>query len=148
MPTFILPALQAATITLLQARPGLTGVQVSDGYAGDAAAQPERIYTQDARSDDLTPAGLKAGRTFYQERGEFDVIIQVLQPDGSPAQVKARCNELATEVAQCVADNRTLGNVPGLNFAVGARWDLTVRYGQTGAAAEITYTVRYEARLT
>lgn len=148
MTAFVVPAIQAKAVDLLAARPLLNGVQVTDGYAGDANAQPERIFTADARSNDLTPAGLKAGRTFYQESGEFDIVIQVLGPDSTPAEVKARVQELAVEVAECIADNRTLGSVPGLNYVVGSRWDLSVRFVQAGSAAEIVYTVRYEARLT
>lgn len=148
MTAFVVPAIQAAAVALLAARTNLLNVQVTDGYAGDANAAPERIFTGDARSDTLEPAGLKTGRTFYQERGEFDIVIQVLGPDKTPAEVKARVQQLAVEVAECIADNRTLGSLAGLNFAVGARWDLAVRFGQTGSAAEITYVVRYEARLT
>lgn len=148
MSVFLAPAIQAKAVQLIAARPLLNGVQVTDGYAGDANAQPERIFTGDARSNNLTPAGLKAGRTFYQESGEFDIVIQVLGPDSTPAEVKSRVQELAIEVAECIADNRTLQSLAGLNYVVGARWDLSVRFGQTGSAAEVVYTVRYEARLT
>lgn len=147
MPAQIISDVQAALVALLAARPGLNGVQVTDGYAGDDAAQPERIFTGDARADD-TPAGLKAGRTHYQERGEFDVVVQVVSIDQTLPWTKARAEELGAEVTECVADNRTLGSVPGLNFVVTSRWDLRTAYAQRGVAAEIVYTLRYEARLT
>lgn len=148
MPSWILPDVQAALITLLDARAGLDGVQVSDGYSGVDEAEPETIFTNEARSTGVTPAGLKAGRTFYNEAAEFDVVVLVKDAHGTPAEVKARAQTLGREVAECVADNRTLGALSGLKFAVVDRWDLRTLYGQTGSIAELTFTIRYEARLT
>jgi len=147
MVAFVAPQVQAALVALLAARPGLADVQVSDGFSGEDETQPERVFTNDARGTQVA-SGLKAGRTFYQESAEFDVIAQVLGIDQTPAQTKARVQELAVEVAECVADNRTLGSLAGLNFAVVDRWELSTMYGQTGSVAEITLTVRYQARLT
>lgn len=148
MTAFIAPDLQVALVALLNDRPALADVQVSDGYPGDDLAEVERIWMGRSRSSELTPAGLKAGRTFYQEHGEFDVVIQVCVPGGSPVEVKARVQVLATEVAETVADNRTLGGVEGLNSATGSRWELSTHYLEAGTAAEVIYTVKYAARLT
>lgn len=147
MPSQIIAEVQAALVALLAARPGLNGVQVSDGFGGEDEAQPERIFTGDARATD-TESGLKAGRTHYQERGEFDVVVQVLSIDQTAAWTKARAETLGKEVAECVADNRTLGSLAGLNFIVMDRWELGTLYGKTGFVAEIVYTLRYQARLT
>lgn len=148
MTMFIVPELHAALVALLNDRPALNETQVTNGYAGDDAAEPERIFTADSRTDNVAPAGLKAGRTHYQESGEFDVVIDVIQPDGTPAITKARCMELCSELAECVADNRTLGGVPGLNYVVCRRWQLDTRYGELGSWSQIHYTIGYEARLT
>lgn len=148
MPAFIAPDLQIALVALLNERPNLADVQVTNGYAGDADAEPERIFTGDSRSQEVEVAGMKAGRTHYQEHGELDVIIDAIMPDGTPEESKARCQELLVELAECVADNRTLGGIAGLNFVACARWDLQTRYGQTGSWSQATYTIRYEARLT
>lgn len=145
---FIVPDVQAALVTLLAARAGLAGVQVSDGYSGDDETQAETIFTGDARSVGELVAGLKAGRTYYQETAEVDVVILVKVPGGSPRDAKARAQVLCKEVAACVADNRTLGGVVGLNWAVATSWDLRTAYGDAGAIAELTYIIRYVARLT
>lgn len=148
MPAFIAPDVKVALVALLNDRPGLADIQVTNGYPGDDAAEPERIFTGNCRSQEVEIAGMKAGRTHYQERGELDVIIDAIMPDGTAEDSEARCQEFLREVAECVADNRTLGNVPGLNFVACARWDLQTRYGATGSWSQATYTIRYEARLT
>lgn len=148
MPALIQADVSAALIVLLAARSGLTGVQVTDGYPGDDIAGPERIWTGESRSTELEVAGLKTGRTFYQETAEIDIVVQVLKPGESPLDVKARVQVLGREVAQCVADNRTAGGVPGLNYVVGSRWTLNLFNLAAGTAGEFTYTVKYAARLT
>lgn len=147
MPAQVISAVQAALVALLAARPGLAGVQVSDGFTGEDEAQPERVFTGEARATD-TESGLKAGRTHYQERGEFDVVVQVISVDETLPWTRSRAMDLGAEVTECVADNRTLGSVPGLNFIVTDRWELRTAYAQTGVVAEIVYTLRYQARLT
>lgn len=147
MPSFVISAAKQALVTLLSARSGLTGVVVSYGYPGDDQAGTETVFTTNARAQDV-PSGLKAGRTFYQETGEFEVRVFVKKPDGAPTATEARCEALATEVTQCVADNRTLGSVPGLNAVTLDRWDMQSMYGVTGTITEINLTFKYQARLT
>jgi len=148
MPAFIAADVSAALVALLNDHPSLADVQIEDGYPGDDIAEPERMWTGKARSDELTPAGLKAGRTFYQEAAEFDLVIQVIKPGGDVREVKARVQELGRFAAEVVADNRTLGNVPGLNFAVARRWETNFFHLGNSTYGELIYTIGYQARLT
>lgn len=153
MTAFIAPAVQAAVVAGLTAYlsglPALDEVQVSDGFSGVDEASQERIFTGNARSVEVTPSGLRAGKTFYNETAEFDLIMQVLGPDSAPAVTKARVQELMGAASDYVMNNRTLGgSVPDLNWIVASSWNLTTMYGETGSIAEVTLTIKYNARLT
>lgn len=148
MPAFIAADVSAALVVLLNDRPELASIQIEDGYPGDDIAEPERIWTGKARSDEMTVSGMKSGRTHYQEGAEFDVVIQVISPGSDVRTVRARVQELGRFVAETVADNRTLGNVPGLNYAVCRRWETNFFNVANGTYGELIYTIGYQARLT
>jgi hypothetical protein len=143
----VVVAAKKALIDLLADRAGLADVQISYAWPGDDAAEAERVFLGQARGQQ-EPASLKAGRTFRNENPEFDVLVQVVMPDGTAEEADTRALEIGLEVEETVADNKTLGGVPGLNWAVMARWELNYMYGGTGYLSEIVYTIAYNARLT
>lgn len=143
----VVVACKKALVALLAARPGLDGVQVAYSWPGDDLVERERVFMGRARGDH-TPDGLKAGRTFRNERATFDVEIQVEKVGGTPEEAEERASAIGKELEECVADNRTLGGVIGLNWAVMSSWTSTVLYNDKGSLAAMTYTIRYAARLT
>jgi hypothetical protein len=147
MPSFVISSIKTALVALLAARSGLAGVVVSNGYPGDSMAGAETVFTTDATGTDDN-AAMRAGRTFYQETGEIGVRVWVKIPGGAPSDTEPRCEALATEVSRCVADNRTLGSLPGLDWIRLARWDQQSAYGETGAITEVNLYFTYHARLT
>ena len=148
MPSSVIVAAKQGLVALLEAHGLLSAVQVSYGWPGDDQAADEIIFTADARTVEHEPSGLRAGRTYYHEKAQFDVIVQVVGYGSTAEEVEIRCLALAHIVAQVVADNRTLGGVSGVQAAKGTGWVLANRYNDRGTLAELRYTVEYDARLT
>lgn len=142
-------ALRNTVITGLQAQPALAGVQVTYGWPGDDLAQRSRVFTNRARAAQA-PTSLKAGRTFRDEDGSFDVVVQVLVVAGDAYDADSTAIGLGLVVEEYVADNRTsiVGTVPGLLYMTMSGWELRNLYNDTGALTELTYTIAYRARLT
>lgn len=136
-----------AIVTGLKARAGLSGVQVTYGWPGGDTAERERIFTNNPRATH-DPAALKAGRNFREEQMEFDIVLQVEGVGLSPEETDDRAITLGAEVEEYVADNKNSLGVAGLNWIVMARMELTNLYNDRGSLTEITYAVRYQARLT
>lgn len=136
-----------ALVDLLDTRPGLAEVQVTFGWPGDDQAERERIFTGRAHAEHNL-RHLSAGRTVRTEESTFDVVVQVEMVGGSPEDAEARVLELGLEVEETVADEKYLGGVPGLNWALVAAWDLSSLYNDKGSLAEIVYQIRFNARLT
>lgn len=147
MASSIIVPTKTALITLLAARAGLSGVQVTFGWPGDDRAKKERIFTGRSYADQ-EQASLRAGRRFRDETGNFDLVIQVESVGGSISDAETRILAIGQEVEECVADNKTLGGVSGLNWAVITGWTLDDMYNDQGSLAELTYTITYNARLT
>jgi len=143
----IVVACKQALVTLLQGRPALSSVQVSYGWPGDDAVQPERIFCGRTRADH-EQAALKAGRRFRNETATFEVVIQTLLLNKTPEDAEERALELGKEVEECVADNKTLGGVTGLQWAVISGWDMNSGQNEHGSVADLAYTLTYSARLT
>ncbi|HYJ69630.1 MAG TPA: hypothetical protein VEX15_18410 [Nocardioidaceae bacterium] len=143
----IVVACKQALIEFLQTRELLNDVQITYGWPGDEEAQRERIFCGRSRAEH-TQAALKAGRRFRAEESTFDVVIQVEMVGGSPEEAEERALEIGTEVEECIADEKYLGGVEGLHYAVVSGWLLDSLYNDQGSLAELTYTVQYRARLT
>lgn len=149
MASSVIVALRQAVITGLQAQAGLSGVQVTYGWPGDDLAQRTRIFTNRARAEQ-SPASLRAGRTYRDEAGSFDVIIQVAQVAGSAYDADTTAIGLGLVVEEWIADNRTavVASVPGLLFITAGGWELRNLYNDAGSLTELTYAIDYRARLT
>jgi hypothetical protein len=113
------------------------------------AKDREKVFTARARFTHA-PASLKAGRTFRNETGRFDLVITVEGVGESQATTSARAVALGTVLEEYVADNRTLGGtVTGLNWiVVEGDGQLQEMFADSGTLAELTYPLKYDARLT
>jgi hypothetical protein len=121
---------------------------VSLGYPLGAKDR-EKVFTARARFTHA-PASLKAGRTFRNETGFFDVVISVEGVGESQETTSTRAVTLGTALEEYVADNRTLaGAVTGLNWLViDGDGQLVEMFNDRGTLAELTYPLKYDARLT
>jgi hypothetical protein len=136
-----------ALVDLLTARPNLEGKQVSYGWPGDDVLETESIFTASRARIEQEPSSLKAGRTFRDETVDFDVVIRFEAIGGTALDADQGAQALGTEVEECVADNRTLG-VAGVQWVTIRPVALVGLYNDNGHLAELTYTIRYRARLT
>lgn len=143
----VVVAAKKSLVTLLQARAGLTLVQVAYGYPGDDTVKPERIFMGRSRADHDT-AALKAGRRFRDETGTFEVVVQTLLLNKTVEQAEERAVQLGLEVEECVADNKYLAGVAGLKWAIVSASELNSGHNEHGSVAELILTITYNARLT
>lgn len=125
----------------------LDGVLVS--YAWKVNAQDrERIFTNRARGE-TPPAALRSGRNFRAETGRFDLVVRVESVGGSPEDADTRALALGLVVEEYLADRKSNGlGVSGLQTLVVEGWDLLNAMSDNGSLTELTYHVRYTARLT
>jgi hypothetical protein len=135
-----------ALVELLQARPNLDGKQVVYGWPGVDNIDTECIYTGGRAQIDHEPAALMSGRLARKEVASFDVVIVTKVVGGTSLEADELAMELGQEVESVLAENRTLG-VVGINWATIAPVSLTGFFNDQGFLAELTYTVRYSARL-
>lgn len=135
-----------ALVELLQARPNLDGKQVVYGWPGVGKREPECIYTAGRATMDHEPAALMSGRLARNETVDFDVVCVTEVTGGTALEADELAMELGTEVEAVLAENRTLG-VQGINWATIAPVSLLGMFNDQGFLAELTYTVRYNARL-
>ena len=111
-----------------------------------ASEARERLYTARARFAQK-PASLKAGRTFRDETGTFQVVIRV-EGIGQPQEwTSGRAVALGVVLEEWIADHRS--TVAGLKWLdVRGDGELLEMFNDLGTLAVLAYTVTYDARLT
>lgn len=113
--------------------------------------QAEMVYTVDPTNFAHAPASQKAGRTFRNEVGTFNVEIRIEGIDMSPEDTADRAVALGTAFEDFVADNRHGFNedIPGLNWlVVDGDGELVELWNEHGSLAVLRYPIKYDARLT
>lgn len=116
MATSVVPAAFVALQALLEARAGLEGVQVTDGYP----TQPEAEYIAllDAEPHEQRTAGMRA--TPHAREEEFVMLVAVSalrKGDDDHAIVTARAYELAAEMENALRNDPTIGGSLGNGWA-------------------------------
>lgn len=144
----IVVEVRKALVAAIKTKVNDTSVSVTYGWSGDDDSRRESIFTHRPRATH-DPAALRSGRNYRNEEMEFDVVILVLGVGKSPDENDTRALVLGTAVEETVADHKSneLG-VAGLNWLRMVDMELNNRFASTGTITEITYTVRYSARLT
>lgn len=137
-------AVRTALIAGVDALPAFDGVECALSWKADSEAI-ERLYTRRAIFEQ-TPASLKAGRTFRDERGQFEVVIRVEGVGDDQATTSARALTLGTALEEWVADNRVVAGVQALK--ADGRGELAELFNDEGTLALLAYTFTYTARLT
>lgn len=137
---------------------GLAAAIAANGTMADAEAsfqwkadwqRREKIWTRNARFVQA-PAAMRAGRNFRSEIGSFEIAILV-EGVGRTAEWSAqRAINIGTVVEQYIADRKSNElAVSGLQtLTVSGDGSLTEMFNDRGTLAELSYPIRYTARLT
>lgn len=143
-------AVRRKLVSLLDARTGLDAVSVTYGWPGLDRTARQMIYTDSSASGEQSPASLRSGRTFYNERATLTVTIRVEAVGGNQETADTTCEALALELGQCIADNRTLATsgTALVNWIRATGWVNESGFNDHGYLALLTYTFEYDARLT
>lgn len=148
MSASILVAVRTALVTGLAALPALIDPEVSFQYKIKSSAR-ERIWTQRSRFTH-NPASMRAGRNFRDEVGRFDVVVFVEGVGKSQEWTSTRALALGLAVEEYIADrkNNELA-VTGLQtLIVEGEGTLNEMFNDAGHLAEVTYPIKFTARLT
>jgi hypothetical protein len=139
-----IPAAKAALLTALQARAGLTGVDVRWGLPAQTLSANERVYVGDAEEIDRAWVGLGAQR--LEENYILQVIVETFQAGDDQRATEERFWVLVNEVEQAVRGDLTLAQTVRLASPDGIA---EARVGPTdeGWAATGIVRVRCEARI-
>jgi hypothetical protein len=134
----------------LNALAALDGVEVTYAYKVGTKKR-ERLWTQDARFSQ-EPASLRPGKTFTNEVGTFGLRILIEGIGKSPDWTAERAVTIGAAVEEFVAihehwNNAALG-VAINTLTVQGDGELVEAFNDKGSLAELTYPVRYTARLT
>ena len=107
MPTSTVPALKANLVTQLQARPGLTGVQVTNG---PPLPNPEREFIWVGNVNGQQEFGFFGAPQQRQEEFGVDVVISVLREGRDTAAADTRCFALFAELENQLRTDPTVNN--------------------------------------
>lgn len=142
---------RAALVTALQARAGLSGVQVVDGFpgGGDAdAMQLESIWLGDANTQTVEIPVMRAGTKKVDEIYVQDVVVQVLKTEGeTQAAANSRAVALLAELQQALAAQPDISTEIFEAQLVGWKFVTGQLPGQSGHGARFDCQVRVHARL-
>lgn len=141
-------AVRSALIAGLAPLGSLRGIDVSYQYRAGSESR-ERLWTQRARFE-LNPAALRAGRNYRDEVGLFDLVILVEGVGQTAEWAATRALEIGLVVEEYVADrkNNELDVVGLQTFQMKGEGALIEAFNDSGNLAELTYPIRYTARLT
>lgn len=122
-------------------------VAVAYGY-NMGTHDTERVFTGRSRAEQ-PPAAMRSGRNYRDEAGTFDLIVIVEYVGGDPEDAEERALAIGAEAETWLADRKSneLG-VTGLQTLRVDGWDLVHMGNDRGHLAELTYRVRWTARLT
>lgn len=145
MATSTIPAVKAALVAAFQARPALSGVQVTWGVPHDAIAR-EWICVGDVEGRQDSAA---IGQQRRDEEYTVLVVVNVVRPSLESAQATAeRCFALVAEVEQALRPLTAppLG-VADLIWAFVTKTDLTETFDTDQRTARATVHVACRARI-
>lgn len=128
--------------------PDLRGVDAAYQWKPDWQ-QRVKVWTRNARFQHDS-AGMRAGRNYRNEVGTFE-LVALIEGVGRPADWTAgKAMDVGTICEEFIADhkNNELA-VPGLQtLEIQGAGGLLEAFADSGTLAELTYPIRYTARLT
>lgn len=107
------------------------------------------VWTRRARISH-TAAAMKSGRNFRNEVGTFDLVAFATGVNKSQEWTTQRAIDIGAVLEEFIADRKNNElNVPGLQtLQIAGDGDISEAPGDKSFLAEISYPVRYTARLT
>ena len=138
-----------ALMSAIAELPEFTEARVDMTWSAKAQVR-EQVFTTEARFTHDS-ASMRAGRNFRNEDGRFNLVILVLGVDQEATWSAERAGELGVAAEEWIADNKRgeALDIEGLNWiVVEGDGSLVEAYLDRGTAAELTYSIVYQARLT
>jgi hypothetical protein len=136
-----------ALVALMQAAPGLEGVQVTYGFP----KEPLREFVYCGRaSSTVSPLRFRANgaRLPRDEELTVDLIVTVIAPGGTTEDAEARAVEIGTVVEEAIALDTQLSQMPGLMIALVTGGTLDGDFDDEEAGARLIYQVHFRSELT
>lgn len=144
----LLVEVRSFVISSLSSLPEFQDVETTFGYRVGSKRR-ERCWTQQARFNH-EPAGMRATKTHRAEDAAFDLVILV-EGIGKTAEWSCtRALEIGVAAEDwCATHANWTGQVEGLNWLqIQGDGALVDGFSDKASLAELTYPIRYQARLT
>lgn len=142
-----LVAVRAAVTTAIAALPEFTDARVDMTWSAKTQKR-EQVFTTNARFTH-EPASMKAGRTFRDEDGSFDLMVLVTGVGKDMTWTATRAVTLGIVIEEWIADHRSTLGVAGVNWlTVNGEGALAEMYDDRSTKALLGYPITYNARLT
>jgi hypothetical protein len=143
------PAVRAALIAALAARPGLAGVTTTYFWQGDADTQ-EAIYlgTTTITNDWVT---MRSGRKAREEAYRIQLHLRAFKPTDWGPTAEARAFAIIAEIENLVADDPSIGlsaTMPTLRLLITDMTVEPVLLDPGGIGAQATLTIEARNRLS
>ena len=146
MTTSTMAALKASLRTELQARAGLSGVQVTYGDIGDGGRW-ESIRLGEVETGAQNPAAMRSGTQRRRESYILHVYVEVIGKP-TPEANEARAIVLAGELEDLVASDPKVNDVPNLLFCYVEGFEMeTNEVAGEGPRTLIDITLQCEGNL-
>lgn len=142
--TSSIPTLKANLKAALQARAGLSGVQVSWGWP--SAPAKEMILLGDVRDGTQDPAGMRSTPHHRDETYSVEVTIWVERIGADQQSATERAFELAAEIEDELRNDLTVGGAVR-TAQVQGRVEIEERASDRARLALLTINVHCKARL-
>lgn len=144
----LLVAVRTLLIDGLNNLPEFADVEATFGYKVGSKRR-ERCWTQNALFSHK-PASLRAVKTFRDEVGTFDLIILIEGIGKDVEWTSGRAMDIGHTVEDWVATHASWeGAIPGLKWLIAdGDGALAEAFNDKGSLAELTYPLKFEARLT
>lgn len=132
-----------ALVEKLQARPGLNGIQVTDGWPGEAQGE-KSIWLDDAGTTEVTTRMTGGAPTAQADFYKVTLWADVHLDGKSVAQCRAALKPLLEEVFAELAENKRYG--PQNSSARVGAWQYRPYIESTGRGAAAKVTIHVTAR--
>ena len=136
-----------ALVDKLDNAASLEGVTILDGLDGKQITN-ETIIVANLKGVEGGIRDMRAGRKARTDKFDVTVILWAAQQGQTAAQARSRCVELLAALEDVLADDPSLGSVPGLYSAQLGPYDgPDAAPGTEGHVAQITATINCDSRL-
>jgi hypothetical protein len=146
----VLVPLRAALVEALADLPEFADVLCVFAFKVGAKDR-KKVWTQDSEVE-MSPASMRAAKTFHNEAGSFALIFRVEGIALAPEETSTQAHELMAAAHNFVATHANwqddaLGGIHLTSLTIDGRGYVVEAFNETGSVSEGRLPIRYSARI-